>query len=142
MRVQDRRQVYVRLQSREPVEHAWRAVQRQSWLSTGSVEPHAEQPVQVDTVIGVLMSDGNAIQDTIWPMRKQPRKRRVAEIQDQAVAVPVHCKTAARAPRLWKCAAAAEYGDLPHPSRMTDWPSQFPDLLAGGSASMSETRSY
>src|SRR5215831_12972405 len=134
MRVQDRRQVHVRLQSREPVEHARRTVQRQSWLSSGTVEPHAEQPVQVDAVIGVLVSDGNGVQDTIWPMRKQPRKRRVAEIQGQAVAVPVHCKAAARAARLWECATAAEHGDLPHSYRMADRPGQFPDLPAGDPA--------
>ena len=100
MRVEDRGQVHVRLQSREPVEHAGRAVQRQSWLSGGPVEPQAEQPVQVDAVIGVLVSDGNGVQGTIWPLRKQPRKRRVAEIQGQAIAVPVHRETAARASRL------------------------------------------
>jgi hypothetical protein len=118
MRVEDRGQVHVRLQSREPVEHAWRAVQRQSWLSRGPVEPHAEQPVQVDAVIRVLVSDGNGVQETIWPVRKQPRKCRIAEIQGQAVAVPVHCESAARAPRLRKRATAAKHGDLPHPYKM------------------------
>jgi hypothetical protein len=66
------------------------------------------------------VSDGNGVEGTIWPARKQPRKRRVAEIQDQAVAVPLHCETAARTPRLRERATAAEHGDLPHSYRMAD----------------------
>jgi len=31
------------------------------------------QSVQVDAVIRVLVSDGNGVQDTVWPMREQPR---------------------------------------------------------------------
>jgi len=55
-------------------------------------------------MIRVLVRDGNGIHDTVRPVREQPRQRRVAEIQDEAVAVPVHRQTAARASQLRKCA--------------------------------------
>jgi hypothetical protein len=38
--------------------------------------------MQVDAVIGMLVSDGNGIQAAIRPVCEQPRKRGVAEIQD------------------------------------------------------------
>jgi hypothetical protein len=118
MHVEDRGQVGVGLKAFEPVEDARRAVQRHSWFARAAVEPHSEQPVQVDTVIRVLVGDGNGVYGTVWPVRKQPRKGGVAEVQYQAVAVPVHRKTAARAVRLRKRAATAEHGDLSHSSSM------------------------
>lgn len=76
--------------------------------------------MQVDAVIRVLVSDGDRIHDTIGPVREEPRESRVAEVEYQAVAVPVHCEPAARAPWLGERTAATQHGDLPHSSRMAE----------------------
>lgn len=48
--------------------------------------------MQVDAVIRVLVSYGDRIHDTIRPVREEPRKSRVAEVEYEAVAVPAHCE--------------------------------------------------
>jgi len=120
VQVEDRGQVRVRFQSGEAVEYARRAVQRQPGLGGGPVEPHAEQAVQVNAVIRVLVSDGDRVHDAIGPVREEPRESRVPEVEHQAVAVPVHCEAAAGAAWLGERAAAAQHGDLPHASRMAE----------------------
>ena len=118
MQVEDRGQVGIGLQALESIEHARWTVQRQPWPAGAAIQAHPEQPVQIDAVIRVLVADGNSVDGTVWPMRKQPGERSVAEVQYQAVSVPVHRKPAARTPRLRERAATAEHRDLPHPSSM------------------------
>src|ERR1700685_2512954 len=113
MQVEDRSQVHVRFQSCEAVEYTRGTVQRQPLLSSGPVEPHAEQTMQVDAVIRMLVSNSDRIHDTIPPVCEEPRKGRVAEVEHQAVTVPVHCEPATRAPRLRERAAATQHSDLP-----------------------------
>ena len=83
-------------------------------MRRGPVVAHAEESVQVDAVVGVLVSDGDGVDGAVGPVGKQPRQGGVAEVEHQAVAVPVDGETAAGAARFGKGAATAEHGELAH----------------------------